>query len=152
MDRMNDGSTFLAAIVFAVAAFFLLRLVERMFRRSVPQDMQRWRDALERAAIAVIHADLAAAETKAHLFELIGTIPKDFDPTAFLTLQLAAGVHRAVLAEAEQRGLVRAGTFQNVYGATVESPPVEAPGVVDVKPAEPPVEFVDGKLVPREPS
>jgi len=133
-------------------------IVDRAFVHAVPREMSRWRDELERRCIAVLHADLAAAETKAALFELIGTIPADFNPSAFLGMQLAAGVQRAVLIEAERRGLVRDGMFANVYGMSVEQATVGSgapsipPPVTDTGPApprEPDVEFVEGKLVPK---
>ncbi len=150
----------IGAIVFGVGIFVILEVVKRMFVHSVPRDMARWRDAVERAAVACIQADLTAAETKGHLMELIGTIPADFNPSAFLGLQLAAGVQRAVLIEAERRGLVRDGMFATVYGMSVDQatvgsgtvPPPAPPADTVPAPApprEPDVEFVEGKLVPR---
>lgn len=155
----GDSAVLLGAVGLIIATIALTRLVDRMFIRSVPRDMARWRDELERACIACLHADLNAAETKGHLAEMIGKVPADFNPSAFLGMQLAAGVQRAVLIEAERRGLVRAGMFASVYGMSVEQATVGGgvPAVVavadtvppPVPPREPEVEFIDGRPVPR---
>ncbi|MDE2022220.1 MAG: hypothetical protein KGI71_04920 [Patescibacteria group bacterium] len=163
---MTDLPPILAALALIVLTVIITRLVDRAFVHSAPREMQRWRDELEKRCIAVIQADLTAAETKAALFEMIGTIPDGFNPAAFLGLQLAAGVQRAVLIEAERRGLVREGSFVNVYGMSVEQAtigsgatmpppppaPVETAAEAPPSPPEPDVEFVDGQLVPKGPT
>jgi hypothetical protein len=161
---MTGDSYLMAAVLLGIGTFVVMRSLDRLFIRSIPRDLSRWRDEVERAAIACIHADLHAAETKGHLMQLIGKVPSDFDPSAFLGMQLASAVQRAVLIEAERGGLVRVGTFESVYGVTVEwamagngAPPVatDAAPPADVSPTvpspapEPDVEFVNGKCVPR---
>lgn len=103
----------------------------------------RWLEELEAQAIQVIQDDARAAESKANLFALIGELPADFDPTIFLTCKVAEGLHRAVLLEAERRGLVTAGTFERVYGlpnlmphqpGPPGSPPTGGPDALPVLP------------------
>jgi hypothetical protein len=118
---VDHSNCLIAGAVFGAGIFIVLRVLDRMFfGRNVPKDMQRWQDEVERAAVRCIQADLFAAESKAQLVELIGQVPKDFDPTVFLGVQVAAGIHRAVLIEAEKKGLVREGLFEKVYGVSLE--------------------------------
>lgn len=160
-----DGSTFLAAaIVFGVGILVVVWGFNRLFRRaSAPRDVIRFRDELERRAVECLHADMEAAEKKMLLMEMVGgPLPEHFDPGVFLGLKVAAGVQRALLVEAERKGLVRVGTFERVYGVTIDqafavapAPATPAaPATVDVPaeapPAMPLVEFAGGKIVPRE--
>lgn len=92
----------------------------------------RWLEDGRRLCYRVIDTDALAAEAKRELFEWIGELPKDFNPTVFLTVDLARGLQQAVLYEAEHQGLVRAGTFERIFGVpsasltpldSVEPPP-----------------------------
>jgi len=126
------GLLFLA-LVMAGGFVICWRVIERyVLRVSPPKEFSAWKEELEQAAIEAIRADLFAAECRARLAELVGKVPEDFDPTAFLGIQIAAGVHRAVLQEAERRGLVRVGTYEEIYGPaytpTAERPPAEREG------------------------
>lgn len=76
----------------------------------------RWLEDGRRLCYHVIDTEAQAAEAKRQLFEWIGELPKDFNPTVFLTVDLARGLQQAVLYEAEQQGLVRGGTFERVFG------------------------------------
>jgi hypothetical protein len=135
--------------------------VLRAWGVHIPKKMDEWQEEVERTAIAVIHADLDAARTKARLVELIGEIPKDFDPSAFLGCHIAAAVQREVLMRAEQEGLIEPGVADRMFSqesrtnmsrlassevATYEEPPV-AYGTMDEAPN---VRRIRGKLLPMK--
>lgn len=101
-------------------------------KRRPARGMLEWHAEVERRAVAVVQSDLQAAEAKAHLLELIGEMPKDFNPTVFLTVDLSAGFQRAAMHQAEQLGLVPRGTFARVYGAAGLALP-SAPGEPQVE-------------------
>lgn len=111
-------SLFMAAGIFVV--WKLGVRVARSWGVNVPRDMTSWQDEVERHAIEAIRADLYAAQCRAALVELIGKVPADFDPTLLYGGQVAAGVHRAAVVEAEQQGIIRSGTYQRVYGRPIE--------------------------------
>jgi hypothetical protein len=109
--------TLLLGIGSGFATWFTLTIyLPRMQARS----FNEWAEQGRTLAIAVIDTDAAAAGAKRDLFEWIGKLPDDFNPTLFLATDLGMGLHRAVLNEAERRGLVRAGTFERVYGARLD--------------------------------
>ena len=102
----------------AGACVLFLKIIPRVLRSwgvHIPKKMDEWQDEVERTAIAVIHADLDAARTKARLVELIGEIPKDFNPSAFLGCHIAAAVQREVLMRAEQEGLIEPGVADRMF-------------------------------------
>ncbi|MBU1785285.1 MAG: hypothetical protein KKG95_08120 [Candidatus Omnitrophica bacterium] len=114
-----------------------------------PRKFRGWIAEVERAAIEVIDADLNAALAKARLFELIGKMPDDFDPTAFLAANVAEGIHRAVLFEAERRGIVQEGTFIRVYGEALHRRMKEDTAPPESEPAAEP-RWVGTELVEEE--
>lgn len=59
-------------------------------------------------------------------------MPRGFDPTVFLTVDLSAGFQRAAMHQAERLGLVPAGTFARVYGAAGFALP-SSPGSPEVE-------------------
>lgn len=91
--------------------------------RSRSQTFQRWQEDIRFRAIRVIDTEAEAAEAKRELFEAIGELPKDFDPTMFLAVDLGTGIQRAVLFAAEERGLVQRGTFERIYQRPLPEPP-----------------------------
>jgi hypothetical protein len=111
-------SLFMAAGIFLV--WKLGVRVARSWGINVPRDMTSWQDEVERHAIEAIRADLYSAQCRAALVELIGKVPADFDPTLLYGGQVAAGVHRAAVVEAEQQGIIRSGTYQRVYGRPID--------------------------------
>jgi hypothetical protein len=148
----EHSNCLIAGIVFAVGVFIILRIVDRMvFGRNIPRDMQKWQDEVERVAVQCIQADLWVAESKARLVELIGQVPKDFDPTVFLGCQIAAGIHRAVLIEAEKKGLVNAGLFEKVYGVSLEQASLGVQGAPPPASLPPPPSVPPPSLHPAHP-
>lgn len=137
--------------------FVILRVAERWSTRDgIPKDFARWHDELELRSLQAIQADLHAAESRARLVALIGQIPADFDPTALLAVNVAAGVHRAALEHAERKGIVRPGAFAQVYGSspTLSAPSDDRAPVVVVEAESEPGEspgprWEDGRLVVR---
>jgi len=114
---VEPGIALLMGACVGVGLFVLLRVGERWSSRdNIPREFARWHDELELRALQAIQADLHAAESRARLVSLIGQIPQDFDPTALLAVNVAAGVHRAALEHAERQGIIRAGSFEKVYG------------------------------------
>jgi hypothetical protein len=97
---------------------------------------------------------MVAAECRVSLIRLIGKLPADYDPTALLACNVAAGVHRAVLENAERAGIVQKGTFERVYGPQEAFENVDADEPISVEnaptaglTARP--RWVGGKLVVR---
>lgn len=124
---MDPGYALALGGSFAVGIWLIIRTAERfMAGASIPKHFGRWHDELEHRALRAIQADMHAAECRAALVELIGQIPQDFDPTALLACQVAAGVHRAVLDHAERQGLVRPGSFEKVYGPRLDGERIPA--------------------------
>ena len=114
---MEPGWILLASACLGAGVFVLLRTFDRWEQgASVPKDFRRWHDELEVRALAAIQADMVAAECRVSLIRLIGKLPADYDPTALLACNVAAGVHRAVLENAERAGIVQKGSFERVYG------------------------------------
>lgn len=111
-------SLFMAAGIFVVWKLGV-RIV-RSWGINVPRDMTSWQDEVERTAIEAIRADLYSAQCRAALVELIGKVPADFDPTLLYGGQVAAGVHRAAVVEAERQGIIRTGTYERVYGRPID--------------------------------
>lgn len=107
----------------AVIALRLLPRVLRAFGRRVTRTQAEWQIEVEAAAIAAVHADLEAGRAKAWLIELIGSIPSEFDASAWLGCNIAAGVQRAVLQRAEEEGLIRPGLVDVVFPPAVAEPP-----------------------------
>lgn len=158
----------LVGVVLGIGLTILWRVIPRLLLAApIPRDMLKWQDAIETAAIDAVRTDLYAADAKRRLVELIGSIPKDFDPTVWLGCQIASGVHKAVLLEAERSGAVKTGTFETIYGVSIEEasqarfpvPHVEPelvapPPVLEVEPVSqksdlPNVVFINGQLTPR---
>lgn len=94
--------------------------------RRASKTFNRWLDEGRALCFRVIDTEAAAAEAKRELFEWIGALPKDFNPTVFLSVDLARGLQQAVLYEAEQQGLVQPGTLERVFGIRIPTP--AAPG------------------------
>jgi hypothetical protein len=120
--EQHVGCLWVAAFM-AVGVFVVWKLVVRVARAwgvRVPRDMASWQDEVERTAIEAIRADLYAAQCRAGLVELIGKVPADFDPTLLLGCQVAAGVHRGAVYEAERQGIIRTGTYERVYGTSID--------------------------------
>ncbi len=108
----------LLSFIFGCGAGILSYLMSRAWiGYNTPRQFQRWHDELEQAARSAITADLYAVETKARLFQLIGNLPEDFEPTVFLTANIGKGIQLAVIHEAESKGLVPIGTLERVYGS-----------------------------------
>lgn len=124
----HAGCVWLAALFalgICLVGRVLYRLVHRLFQQwgivdHVPRDMREFVDDLERTAGESFRADLYAAQCRAALVSLTGKVPADFDPTVLLACQVSAGLHRAVLVEAERQGLLPEGSFERVYGVSVE--------------------------------
>lgn len=125
---MNDplfahGWCIFLALCMAVGLNIIKGVVERWHAGGrIPKDMARWKNELLHAAHEAMEADMNAAEKRVRLCALIGSLPNDYDPSALLGIQLAAGIHRAVLAEAEARGFVKPGLTNQVYGDIVPAP------------------------------
>lgn len=136
---MEPGFVLLLGGMLGAGVFVLLRVAERWTAQgAIPRDFRRWHDELELRALQAIQADLHAAEARARLVALIGEIPQDFDPTALLAVNVAAGVHRAALEHAERAGIVRPGSFARVYGepptySSAPSPDPELGAIVVVE-------------------
>lgn len=131
--------------------YSLFRFADRLTSKAaIPDDVRRWKDELETRAIRAVQADMHAAECRAALVQLMGELPADYDPTALLAVNIAAGVHRAVVEQAEQSGIIKAGTFRAVYGAeTISEPSPELAAVVKASPSPPRPRWEKGKLVVR---
>ena len=80
------------------------------------------------------------------LTELVGEMPPTFEPGAWLACRVADGVHRAVVLEAERRGLIRSGVVGEIY-AEAMPPQQDEQRTPSVPP--PSVRFVNGRLLPR---
>lgn len=109
----------------AALAVLLLRIVPRALRAwglRVPRRMDDWMVEVEVTANACIVADLESARAKSRLVELIGQIPRDFDPSVFLACNIAEGIQRAVIFQAEQEGLIPAGVADRVYLPPADEP------------------------------
>jgi len=107
----------------AVGIFVFWKLAVRVARAwgvRVPRDMVSWQDEVERTAIEAVRADLYAAQCRAGLVEMIGKIPGDFDPTLLFSGQVVAGVHRGAIYEAERQGIIKNGTYERVYGRSID--------------------------------
>lgn len=157
---MESEIALLAGGLSGLAVYVSMRVADRWSTRDgIPKNFARWHDELELRALQAIQADLHAAESRARLVALIGQIPADFDPTALLAVNVAAGVHRAALEHAERQGIVRPGSFERVYGhaaGTYEKAPVseETGAAIVVVEAEPEPEparprWENGRLVVR---
>lgn len=153
--ELEPGWIMLLGACVGSGVFVLLRTFDAWERgSSVPKDFRRWHDELEVKALRAIQADMQAAECRAALVRLIGQLPADYDPTALLACNVAAGVHRAVLENAERAGIVQKGSFELVYGpqeafaARNDLEPVvlekEAGTSLEARPR-----WVNGKLVVR---
>ena len=94
----------------------------------------QWEHNIEHLAIQAIRDDARAVESKLALMTAVGTIPADFNPTAFLTCRIGEGLQRAVVYEAEQQGIVPAGTFERVF----QQPILPANAAPDPRPPPPP--------------
>lgn len=136
-------------IVFNVAPVLL-----RKAGLPIPKSFRAWREEFARRCHRVVDTDMEAAEAKCDLAEMMGSIPKDFDATVWLTCQVAQGFHREVLAQAERLGIAPEGCFQRVYGVSIEE---ASSGVVRrsdepeavVVDDEPNVRRIGDRLVPR---
>jgi hypothetical protein len=110
-------------------------------RRSY--NFARWGEDIERDAFDLIHAHLLVAECRLRLAQRIEKLPDDFEHPVFQAAQIGVAIERAVLAEAEKRGLM---------------PSAAKPAVVKEAPAKvesdrsAPFTFVGGHLVPRRAS
>lgn len=134
--------------------YLLLRFFDRLQASGgpIPADMRRWRDELEMRAMRAVQADMQAAEARVALVRLIEELPADYDPTALLAVQIAAGVHRAMVAQAEKDGIIQRGTFERVYGVPAAHE-LEAEAVIAETKTGTSLEarprWVNGKLVVR---
>lgn len=145
---MTAEDFLLGVIVGAGLMVIALRLVPRALRAwgvHVRKSQADWQDEVERTAIACLHADLESARTKARLVELIGEIPKEFDPAVFLGCSIAAGVQRAVLQRAEEEGLIPAGMIERVFvePEPAKAEPVDLPGPSNIR------RLPSGRVVPK---
>lgn len=145
-------------LVICLAIFFgiVFNAAPVLLRRAglpIPKSFRAWKEEFERRAVRVIQTDLEAAEAKVDLAEMMtaGKIPADFDPTVWLTCQVAQGFHKEVLAQAERLGIAPEGCFQRVYGVSIEeSASGVAPRSEDVEPVvidEPKVRRIGDRLV-----
>jgi hypothetical protein len=91
-------------------------VLPRFFKRRVPKNFSDWTSAVEEAMHRVASSDLAAVEAKLELAELIGTVPKDFDPVIWMTLSIGQAAQRAALIEAERMGAAAEGTCERLFG------------------------------------
>jgi hypothetical protein len=110
---------FLTLFLGAGAGLISFTLARYFDGSKIPKRMAGWHSEVERRAVMSIQADLHAAETRAHLVELIGDLPSDFDATVLLAADIGQGYQRAAIYEAERKGLVPTGTFERVYGISI---------------------------------
>lgn len=139
---------FLGAVSGGGVLFVLWKLVPRALRAFgvyLPKSMNEYRMELERLVIAVVQSDADAAMHKAALMEYIGQMPSDFDPTAFLALNVAQAVHREVMLEYERRGIVTEGMTERIFGAERDPLPPRAYMAEDDAPRP---RRLGGKLLP----
>lgn len=136
----------LLATMLGVGCTVLAWAVYRAVANRPAKRMEEWQEQVEGLAIVCIRKDMDAALAKAALVSKIGELPATFDPTCFLTCHIAAGVHRATLAEAERLGLIRPGMASEIY-AEAMPPQQDEQRTPSVPP--PSVRFVNGRLLPR---
>lgn len=111
----------LLSITMGVGAAILTLLGSRYYGTSRPhRSMKEWYIEAERRMLTAVQADLYAAEARASLVELIGTLPTDFDATILLAVNIGSAFQRAAIYEAEAKGLVPSGTFSRLYGVSFE--------------------------------
>jgi hypothetical protein len=111
------------SLFMAVGIHVLLRLLGRLRRslgRDVPRDMGEYIMQLEDLGTTSVRADLYAAQARAALAQEIGKVPAEFDPTLLYACQVSAGIHRAATAEAERQGVIRAGTYERLFGRPID--------------------------------
>lgn len=136
----------LAGTFVGVAIVSLAWAVWRTWSLRPAKQMAEWQERVEAAAIECIRRDMDAALAKARLAELVGEMPATFEPGAWLACRVADGVHRAVVLEAERRGLIRAGVVGEIY-AEAMPPQQDEQRTPSVPP--PATRFVNGRLLPR---
>jgi len=138
-------------LAMAVGLLVTMRALPRFFARQPIRDFERWLPAVERASSNAVRASLYAAAAQKELVELIGELPKDFEPTVWLACNVAQGVQRSVLVEAERQGLIPAGMLARVYGVQLDegsTPPASSPEPrASTLPEN--VVWIDGRQVPQ---
>lgn len=147
----HGGCVWLALVLFVGLRFAEWGVSKAFVRRKIPTKFSDWLPEVESACVDVVRTDLYAADAKRRLVELVGEIPKDFDPTIWLTCRLGEGVQRTALIAAEREGIAPAGTYERVFGvrATSDAPTSAAPpDTTDL----PNVVWLDGRLQPRNAS
>ncbi len=95
----------LLAIPYGVVAALLVIWIERWQRTRVHRKFDGWRSDLYLVANEVIDAHAWVARCEMKLAEKIGQLPEDFHPAIFMAARIGHRVEKAVLLEAEQRGL-----------------------------------------------
>lgn len=136
----------LLATMLGVGCTVLAWAVYRAVANRPAKRMEEWQQRVEAMAIECIRRDMDAALAKARLTELVGEMPPTFEPGAWLACRVADGVHRAVVLEAERRGLIRSGVVGEIY-AEAMPPQQDEQRTPSVPP--PSVRFVNGRLLPR---
>ncbi len=72
---------FWVSIVMAIGFVLISKAVGHIFRsRRVPRNFDDWQDELESVACEAVRASIHAADAQRRLVEMIGELPKDFDP------------------------------------------------------------------------
>jgi hypothetical protein len=102
----------------------LLLLTQYAIRMHRPQTkFLAWRTQLERTVFGTVESLLEAAERQAECEKLIGELPPDFTYAGWQALRLGYGLERAVLVEAERRGLVPQGTLEQISAGLLQVQP-----------------------------
>jgi hypothetical protein len=163
---------FLFALVIVIGMEVALFSMKRFWRtrERVPKDFDTWQEELEHAGSHALRMSLEYSRAVARVVELVGKIPADFNPSAFLVCQMVEGIHKAVLIKAAEEGLIHPDALQRVYGGALgndyapsssTSAAIQVPtgsryitGTVEPDPAPPGAGFVwrGGKLTPEKPS
>lgn len=164
---------FLFAAVIVIGLEVSLFTVKRAWRsrERVPKEFDTWQEELEHASTHAVRMSLEHARACARVVELVGKIPADFNPSAFLVCQIVEGIHKAVLIKAAEEGLIQPDALQRVYGSALGNDyaptSVAPPGMiassgdrvitgtlVSAEPAPPSAGFVwrGGRLMPEKPS
>lgn len=106
-ERFYVAASFFMGVFGYVVSKHLDRVLARMRGKDV-QAFDAWAAELERHAFDLCRAHLDAATLQAGLAGLLAKMPTEFQPATFKALALGEALERAVLAEAERRGLVPA--------------------------------------------
>lgn len=116
-----------------IGAILIVVFGKRFFKPKRSVNMVEWMYRIENAGALMLHDELCAVQSKAAFFDLVNIeeIPRDFEPTIFLTSNVTANIQRIVLLRLEAEGIVTQGTFEAMF-------PNAAPKAAEVAAAEAP--------------